>query len=207
MTANPARFDRLAAWMATASGAADLQIIGMNKLAGGAIQENWHLEILANGGVFAGTGSVVLRTDAPSSVGESHSRAQEFALLRTAHAAGVKVATPHFLCSDDTIIGTPFFIMDYCSGQGQARRITRDPALADFGDRLAGELGREMARIHAVTTSAAELSFLPLNGDNAAVAQLADSRAALDGLTEGLPVIEYALNWLEDRLDGWQAFG
>ena len=204
MTANPARFDRLAAWMAKASGAADLQIIGMHKLAGGAIQENWHLEILANGGVFASTGSVVLRTDAPSSVGESHSRAQEFALLRTAHAAGVKVATPHFLCSDDTIIGTPFFIMDYCSGQGQARRITRDPALADFGDRLAGELGREMARIHAVTTSAAELSFLPLDGDNAAVAQLADSRAAPDVLAEGQPVIEYALNWLEDRLDGWQ---
>ena len=75
-------------------------------------------------------------------------------------AVGVKVATPRLLCIDDTIIGTPFFIMDYCSGQGQARRITRDPTLADFGDRLAGELGREMARIHAVTTSAAELSFL-----------------------------------------------
>ena len=119
-------------------------------------------------------------------------------------AVGVKVATPRLLCIDDTIIGTPFFIMDYCSGQGQARRITRDPTLADFGDRLAGELGREMARIHAVTTSAAELSFLPLDGDNAAAAQLADSRAALDGLAEGQPVIEYALNWLEDRLDGWR---
>ena len=204
MTANQARFDRLATWMATVSGAADLQIIGMHKLAGGAIQENWHLEIVANGGLFAGTDSVVLRTDAPSSVGESHSRDQEFALLRTAHAAGVKVATPRLLCIDDTIIGTPFFIMDYCRGQAQARRITRDPTLADFGGRLAGELGREMARIHAVTTSSAELSFLSLDGDNAAAAQLADSRAALDGLAEGQPVIEYALNWLEDRLDGWR---
>ena len=96
MTANPARFDRLAAWMATASGAADLQIIGMHKLAGGAIQENWHLEILANGGVFAGTGSVVLRTDAPSSVGESHSRAQEFAILRTAQN-GCMLSLPSLL--------------------------------------------------------------------------------------------------------------
>ena len=52
MTANPARFDRLATWMATASGAAELQIVGMYKLAGGAIQQNWHIEILANGGVL-----------------------------------------------------------------------------------------------------------------------------------------------------------
>lgn len=205
MTQVPPRFDTLADWLARESGASDLRLTAMHKLAGGAIQENWHVELVVDGGVFAGVTQLVLRTDAPSSVGESHGRAQEFALLRAAYDAGVRVATPHLLCTDTRIIGTPFFIMDYRAGLGQARKITRDPALATHGNRLAADLGREMARIHSVTTDATGLSFLPLAGDNASVAQLAHSRAGLDGLAGGQPVIEYALNWLEDRLDQWRS--
>ena len=102
--------------MATASAAADLQIIGMHKLAGGAIQENWHLEILANGGVFAGT----VRLNLPPM------RRHQLAIAQPCSGLALRACpccrrggNPHFLCSDDTIIGTPFFIMDYCSDGGR----------------------------------------------------------------------------------------
>ena len=204
MAALPPRFKELADWLVDQTGADALAIDSMHKMAGGAIQENWQLHVTVRGGTLDGASRLVLRTDAPSSVGESHGRAEEFALLQAAFTAGVAVATPHLLSSGRDVIGTPFFIMDHRPGQAQARKIVRDPALPDYEDALAAALGREMARIHSIGTSDGSLSFLPLSGDNAAEAQIADSRAALDALDSGQPVTEYALNWLEDRLDEWR---
>ena len=204
MTGLLPRFTGLADWLADQNGADALTIDSITKMAGGAIQENWHLEVTISGGRLDGAGALVLRTDAPSSVGESHGRTAEYALLQAAFAAGVSVARPHLLAPGRDVIGTPFFIMDHRPGQGQARKIVRDPSLPEYGDALVAALGREMARIHSIGTCDESLSFLPLSGDNAAEAQIADSRAALDALDSGQPVTEYALNWLEDRLDEWR---
>ncbi len=74
---------------------APVEITAFNRLPGGAIQENWLLDIsVGDGGAWTGDHELVLRMDAPSTVAASHGRAREFALLKAAHKTGVTVPTP-----------------------------------------------------------------------------------------------------------------
>ena len=90
----------LEAFLAAAAEAGSAGIASARRLAGGAIQENWRLEVDFDGGPFGGRQDLVLRTDAPSGVAASHSRPREFALLKAARdsdrrvviiAAGIRV--------------------------------------------------------------------------------------------------------------------
>lgn len=193
------RFTALGPWLAKALGADGVEIGRMTKLSGGAIQENWRIDAQCRAGRFAGAQSWVLRTDAPSSITTSLGRAEEFAILKVAHAAGVAAPEPILLCADKSVIGTPFYIMARASGTAQARHITRDPALAEFGPALAAELGTTLARLHKITPLQAGLSFLPRPEMPPALARITRYRADLDALGDGHPVLEYALNWLEDH--------
>ena len=53
----------VAAWLAAATGAAAVAVTGMERLGGGAIQENWGLDVVCRGGRLDGTHALVLRTD------------------------------------------------------------------------------------------------------------------------------------------------
>ena len=88
-----ARRDRLTAWLQGASGQADLAITGMALLSGGAIQQNWAVDVAFGGRAEAW----VLRTDNAAVLAVSHSRVAEFALLRAAFAARVTVPEPLYL--------------------------------------------------------------------------------------------------------------
>ena len=74
-------------------------------LSGGAIQENWRIDAEFHDGPNRGLQSLVIRTDAPSGVSVSHSRAQEYALLLAAFEAGVTVPQPLWLCEDRSVLG------------------------------------------------------------------------------------------------------
>ena len=63
----------LETWLAGAAGAARAEIAGMQALTGGAIQENWLLEVDFSDGPEAGRRELVLRTDSPSGVQVSQS--------------------------------------------------------------------------------------------------------------------------------------
>lgn len=195
-----ARFARLGDWLAGALGAEAVAVRGLSRLSGGAIQENWRLDVDCTGGARPGQGAWVLRTDAPSTIATSHGRAAEFAILTVAHGAGVAAPEPILLCEDAGVIGAPFYVMARGAGTAHARRIVRDPDLARFGPRLAARLGEELARLHAVTPPRAELGFLAAPEGHPAAARIARYRADLDALPGGHPVLEYALNWLEDRM-------
>jgi len=109
--------DALSRWLAGAAGAESLRILAMDKLDGGAIQENWALRVEVEGGPHAGAQEWVLRTDAPSGIATSLGRPQEFALLRAALGAGVTVPEPLFLCSDGAVFGKPFYVMRRVPGR------------------------------------------------------------------------------------------
>ncbi len=100
---------RAEAFLAGACGAARVVIERWERLSGGAIQENVALDVVVDGGPHAGRQAWVLRTDAPSAVSVSHTRPEEFEILRAAHGAGVRVPEPLFLCSDGR--GPDFFVM------------------------------------------------------------------------------------------------
>ncbi|MEZ5818963.1 MAG: phosphotransferase family protein [Hyphomicrobiaceae bacterium] len=193
----PDSFAALEPWLAHELGAQRVAIVGAALLAGGAVQQNWRLDVEVTGGRRDGHHAWVLRTDAAASLDVSLDRVSEFRCIEVAHKAGVKVAEPIAASDDLDLIGRSFAIQALVAGNAQGRRIVRDPALAEYGDALARELGRELARIHSVRPKAGVLSFLPVPVINPARREVATLRKELDGASEPRPALEYILSWLD----------
>src|SRR6266702_3560496 len=102
---------RLAAFVCDALAAAAVEVTALAPLRGGAIQENWAVDLAIEGGQRPGRHALVLRRDAASTVGESLGRAEEFALLRVAAAVGVTVPEPWLLCTDRAGLGRDFYLI------------------------------------------------------------------------------------------------
>ncbi len=172
----------------------------LERLGGGAIQDNWRLDVAIEGGPYAGDQAFVLRASRPTQIVFSHGRAEEFALLRAAHAAGVTVPEPLWLCPDEDVIGTPFFIMRYIKGVSLGTKIVRDSMFDGLRERLAERLGEELARIHSIVpggTAAADLAFLKTPSPSPAAAAIGAYRTFLDEHPRPRPVIEWGLAWAE----------
>jgi aminoglycoside phosphotransferase (APT) family kinase protein len=179
-TLDPANLDPLARWLAGAVGARSAEIARAELLSGGAVQENWRIDVVIDGGPRAGAHSLVLRTDAVARLPMSLDRHRELACIRAAHQAGVMVAEPIAECADRSVIGAPFAVQRLIRGMAQGRRIVRDPHLARHGPQLARQLGGQLARIHAIRPPHDELSFLPMPEADAMSAGVAELRRALD---------------------------
>ncbi len=186
----------LEAFLAQAAGAVGVDIHAFEPLAGGAIQENWRLLADVSGGPHAGALDAVLRTNAPTTVAESHNRGQEFAILHAAHAAGVTVPEPLWLGLDDRVIGKPFFIMRRRAGTADRFRIVKDRQLAPDRTALLRRLAGELARIHAIRPAVAGLEFLPEPTPSPAQYWVARYRGFLDELPWPYPGLEWGLRWL-----------
>jgi aminoglycoside phosphotransferase (APT) family kinase protein len=194
---DPAVRDRLASWIAAGFGARGAAIREARLLAGGAIQQNWLLDLALDQGGRTATRRLVLRTDAPSGVAVSHGRAEEYRLLQAAHAAGVTVPEPLLLCEDTGLIGKPFYLMAAVAGTAAPHRIVRDQALGGPRPALVERLGEELARIHAIRPPRADLAFLPLPEEPPALALVDLYRRNLDSLMAPRPALEWGLRWLE----------
>jgi aminoglycoside phosphotransferase (APT) family kinase protein len=195
-------FGPLETWLAATLGAGRVEIARAEKLSGGAVQENWRIDALVEGGRHEGAQRWVLRTDAQASLAVSLDRTSEFGVLSAAHEAGIKVAEPIARCESAELTGAPFMLQTYQPGEAQARRLTRDPGLAEWGPVVARELGRELARIHQIRAGHPDLGFLPQAITSPAKAEIARLRAALDKAGEARPTLEYVLVWLEDNDPG-----
>ncbi len=189
--------EALAGWLTQACAAESVRIAALDKLGGGAIQENWRLTVEVEGGDRAGRHDWVLRTDAASAVSASHTRLQEFALLKAAHAAGVLVPEPLFACSDAGVTGGPFYIMARVGGRAEGHILVRDKLLLERSDALVEALGREMAGIHAIVPPRDDLDFLSVPDGRPALGRVAAYRGYLDELSDPQPALEFALRWLE----------
>ncbi|MGH2341559.1 phosphotransferase family protein [Segnochrobactraceae bacterium EtOH-i3] len=188
----------LASFLAAAAGASAATILELKLLSGGAVQENWRLDIDFADGPFAGAHGLVLRCDSPTAgVAISHGRAEEFALLKAVFAVGVTVPEPLWLCTDRTVIGRPFFAMRRIAGTAAGHVLVKDTGFP--GDRvaLAERLGAELARIHSIRPPRADLGFLPEPAGPPALVTIAAHRAFLDRHHTPYPALEWGLRWLE----------
>jgi aminoglycoside phosphotransferase (APT) family kinase protein len=188
-----ARRARLTAWLRTASGDPSLAVTAMARLSGGAIQQNWALDVVHAGSPEAW----VLRTDNAATLAVSHGRAAEFALLRAAFAAGVRVPEPLFLCTDAQVIGAPFFVMRRVAGIAAGHRVVKSDTLGGGRMACARALGRELARIHAIRPPRGDLAFLGEPPDDACASFIAGQQAVLDRQRLPRPVLEWGLRALE----------
>lgn len=192
-----ARIADLAQFLEQESGASSVEILRTEALAGGAIQENWLVEAHFQGGMQDGSQRLVLRTDAPSGVAVSLSRAQEFRLLQVARAAGVIVPEPLWLSEDPAVLGKPFCIMRWVPGTAVGRQVVQDDGPGGDKVALAERLGQEMAKIHRIRPPQEGLEFLDRPKGSPALHTVARYREHLDKLGHARPAIEWGLRWCE----------
>ncbi|MGV1681899.1 phosphotransferase [Sphingopyxis sp. NJF-3] len=174
--------DPLSAFMSRTAGPGALS--GLSRLSGGANMESWAFD-------WAGEGYVLRR--APSAdymEGRPYGHAVEAALVRAAHAGGVRAPEVVGVLADADGIGTGYVM----------RRITADvsPAkiLAAPPPSLVADLGRELARIHALPRAAIP-EGIPVMDTAEALAEL---RARFLSYGGDRPVIALAIKWCEDHL-------
>jgi len=172
-----------------------VKIKNFKKLSGGAIQENWGFQLTVDEGPSKGIHNLVLRCDAPSSVSASHSRADEYRLLRTAFDAGVRVPKPYIVCTDHQIFGVDFFIMTRMAGIAHGHIMTRGPE----NPELAYDLGRQLAKIHSLKPGLESLDFLGPEKGNPALALIKLYCRYLDETGLPYPALEWGLKWLENH--------
>ncbi len=192
MAIDPAIRDSLQTYLSERSGA-PVAITRLEPLSGGAVQENWRLDITVDGGEWPGAHELVLKKDAPSAIAASRGRAEEYRLLKWAEKAGVVVPKPCLICEDTAVIGAPFFVMHRVEGEAAGFRVVKRGA----NEALAASLGANLARIHGMAPPATEAGFLGTPPDNPAEAVIATCRRDLDALPEPHPAIEWGLAWLQ----------
>jgi aminoglycoside phosphotransferase (APT) family kinase protein len=190
----------IARFLAAESGAEMVEIGALAPLSGGAIQENWALDVHFDGGRFVGDQRLVLRIAGATGIPSSLGRIEEFAVLQAAFAAGVTVPEPLFACADPHVLGKPFFVMRRAAGTAAAHRITRDARLDPFLPAIAERLGRELARIHTIQPPRPDLAFLPPYDEARPARQIACFRRYLDRHPESRPVLEWGVRWLDTHL-------
>jgi aminoglycoside phosphotransferase (APT) family kinase protein len=183
---------RIEAFLHTAAGASAVRVTRLERMSGGAVQENWALDAEVTGGAHAGAQRWVLRTDAQARVEASLKRSEEFQVLQVAHAANLHAPQPLFLCTDPAVTGREFFVMQRLPGVASGHRVTRETALIPDRARLARELAENLARLHAIRPQQPQLGFLKttLARDN-----IAHYRGYLDQLPAPHPTLEWGLRW------------
>ena len=194
-TFDPASTGGLEAFLKAALKAKSVRVATASLLPGGAVGENWSLAVVVDGE----TKDWVLRTDPLARIAMSHGRLQEFQLIEAAHAAGVLVPEPVAASADASIAGKPFSIVRRLPGNGQGRKLVRDPAIGEFGRPLAETLGENLARLHGIIPPKRGLDFLAVPDRAPGVWQVRHLRGLLDGVTEKRPALEYALTWLSQN--------
>lgn len=185
---------RLEAWLAAELGAARVAVEEVSRLSGGAISENLALRLAVDGGRLDGRHAVVLRAAPPMEVSASLSKAQEFAVLCAAFAAGVTAPEPIAVCGDAGMLGRAFYVMRRAGGVAAGFRVvkTEQPQR-----ELARELGRQLGRLHAVRPEAPGLEVLPLPERGPALDAARQYRDWSGDVAERDPVLAYGLRWLE----------
>lgn len=95
--------------------------------------------------ITAGSGTYVLRRQPPGKLLKSaHAVDREYRVLEALAETDVPVAKVYHLCEDPNIIGSMFYIMEYCEG-----RIYWDAALPEVSKEERGALYDEMNRVLA----------------------------------------------------------
>jgi aminoglycoside phosphotransferase (APT) family kinase protein len=114
----------------------------------------------------ASSGAYVLRRQPPGKLLKSaHAVDREYRVLEALADTDVPVARVFHLCEDPGVIGSMFYVMEFCDGN-----VYWDASLANIGSnalrtRMYDEMSRVMAAIHSVDLEAAGLTDYGKPGD------------------------------------------
>ena len=138
----------------------------------------------------------VLRKKPPGQlVASAHQVDREFRVITALANTDVPVAPTHLLCTDDSIIGQMFYIMDCVEG-----RILIDPAMPDLTPAERGAIFDSMndvlARLHKVDPVAVGLGDYGRTGQYIARQVARWSKQYAELKTEEIPAMEKLAAWL-----------
>ncbi|KAA9159624.1 phosphotransferase family protein [Amycolatopsis acidicola] len=173
---------RLSARLTGVSGK-PVEVANLHRLTGGASRETWSFTARSAGDERR----LVLRRDPPGA-GRPEGMALEAKAIAAAGRAGVAVPRLVDADTDPAVVGSPYLITEHVDGETIARRLLRDEQYAPVRKGLAAELGRTLARIHAIPVR--EVPGLSTYDP------LETLRENYDALGEPLPTVEIGLRWL-----------
>ncbi len=181
--------------------ARSVRVADMRRLTGGASRETWSLDAtIERGDGRTETLPLILQRDTRGAP-KQMSRALEFRLLQAAHDAGVPAPEP-FLLGDGSL-GGEFFLVRRLDGETLPKRLMRDEQYAAARRALPAQLGRALARIHAIpldTPGFAELQRPP-DGVATAVSSLDRHEQIYRAIAlEPHPALELAFRWLKQQV-------
>jgi len=173
-----------------------MRIEGMTRLSGGASQETWSFDAVAEGKTLPlilrrAPGGARVIAEGSSSVPLS----TEAAVIEAARAEGVAAPQVRHVLKDEDGAGQGY-VMDRLPGETIARKILRDDAFAAARPKLARQCGEILARIHKVDTAPLAHLLPVVDGP----AQLRGYRDTYDAFDYPHPVFELAFQWLEPRM-------
>jgi aminoglycoside phosphotransferase (APT) family kinase protein len=174
----------------------EIQISGLNPVAGGASQATWRFDLSVASGPWQGEYHLILRRSLGGKIiATALDLAAEFTVLRAAFASGVPSPRPYWFFPE--LLGRPALLMDRLEGETIGRRIVKERELAQARTRLPKQMGLALAAIHAVDLDAYHLrATLPAPGQTPAQARIAQFEADLDRIDEPHPALELSIRWL-----------
>jgi aminoglycoside phosphotransferase (APT) family kinase protein len=165
-------------------------VANLTRLSAGATNETWSLDVVR----AAGAEPLILRRSAVGRGPGVLTLEAEARVLLAVHDCGVPVPEVRYVLDAQDALGDGF-LMERIAGATLPGRILRDPSLASVRPRLAGELGRIAAAIHAVDL--ARLPQLPLLD---APRQVQHLHSQYQSQETPRPVFELAFRWLREHL-------
>ena len=160
-------------------------VVRLARIPGGASREVYLAESEA--------GRWVLRRDPPGA--ESFAPlAVEHQILGAAAAAGVPVPRPIRFEGQGGSFGSAGFLMEHVAGDSVAPRLLRREEYESARRALPEQLGRALARIHAIDPRS--VTDLPMPEGDPAIAACELWESEIDRVGEPLPAVEAGLRWL-----------
>ena len=151
--------------------------------------------------IEADSGTYVLRRQPPGKLLKSaHAVDREFRVLDALSTTDVPVAEVYHLCEDPDVIGSMFYLMEFCDGN-----VYWNPALGEIVDRetrtqMYDEMARTLAAIHSVDIEAAGLADYgrPGNYFERQVGRWTGQYRASE--LQQIEAMDRLINWLETNL-------
>jgi len=188
--------DRLANWLTTQRGR-EVSVHGLEAVSAGARRFNALCEI---SDAEIGTQHVAI-TMIPSASIQLLDVATEAAVRTAASLAGVPAPAVYEVCTDETVLGGPFFLSAAIMGETVPRRVLRlvhgtDPSGA-LGQKIAGQIGAAIAQLHSIPPEAIPSGLVPPPGAGPIEAALIGVEAQLELLLAPSPIFSFGVSWLE----------
>ncbi len=150
----------------------------------------------------AGSGDYVLRRKPFGKLLPSaHAVDREYRLLSALHPLAFPVPQPFALCSDESVIGAIFYVMELAKGRPYA-----DGALPQFDAATRGQMYDQLvdtlADLHAIDPAAAELGDFGKPGNYFERQVMRWTRQYRDSQTDYIPEMERLISFLPETIPG-----